>query len=98
SRTCRGVNVNFGDCRARERQQRADYERISPQLCRLRFLTGQMAHSFTRRRFTKRGGFYHHQIATAIYLALQGKPTEANQILNTGLALAEERVTNENRV
>jgi hypothetical protein len=96
-RTRQGVNVNFGDCRERERQQRAKYERISPQLCRLRFLTKQMAR-FTRSRFTKRGGFYDHQIAAAIYLALQGKTKEANQILNTGLALAEERVTNENRV
>jgi hypothetical protein len=97
-RTGQGVNVNFGDCRAREREQRARYEQISPQLCRLRFLTRQMAHWFTRGRFIKHGGFYDHQIATAIYLALQEKPDEANQILDTGIALAEERVTNENRV
>jgi hypothetical protein len=97
-RTGQGVNVNFGDCRAREREQRARYEQISPQLCRLRFLTSQMARRFTISRFTKSGGFYDHQIAAAIYLALQGKSNEANEILNTGLALAEERVTNENRV
>ena len=98
-RTRQGVNVNFADCREREREQRADYAAISQKLCRLRFLTSQMARwIFSERRSLRSGGFYDHQIAEAIHLALQGKATEARQILDTGLTLAEERLTNENRV
>jgi hypothetical protein len=97
-RTHQGVKINFADCRAREREQRAHYAEISQKLCRLRFLISQMARwvfSFGR---LKKGGFYDHQIAEAIYLALQDKADDANQILDTGLTLAEERITNENRV
>jgi hypothetical protein len=98
-RTLQGVNVHFADCRARERTQRAKYEKISQKLVRLRFLTGQMAPwAFAPNPFVKRAGFYDHQIAQAIYLALQGKPDEASQILDAGLGLAEDRITNENRV
>jgi len=98
-RTRLGVNVHFADCRAQEREQRARYAEISQTLCRLRFLTGQMAHwPFARNRRGQHGGFYDHQIAEAICLTLQGRGGDAKQILDTGLALAEERVTNENRV
>jgi hypothetical protein len=98
-RTRQGVNVNFADYRWREREQRAFYAEISSDLCQLRFLTNQMARSvFALWDFTKDGGFYDHQIAGAIYLALQGDVEGANNILKTGLILAEHRITNENRV
>lgn len=98
-RSRQGVYIHFADCRVRERQQRANYVEISQKLCRLRFLISQMARwLFAHSRFVKNGGFYDHQIAEALHLALQGKSNEANQILDSGLALAEERITNENRV
>jgi|HubBroStandDraft_6_1064221.scaffolds.fasta_scaffold92961_2 hypothetical protein len=104
-RTRQGVLVNFADCRVREREQRACYAQISEKLCRLRFLTSQMA----RWPFglNRNGGFYEHQIAEAMNLAMQVKKDQASEtsdlnkaseILNSGLILADERATNENRV
>jgi hypothetical protein len=104
-RTRQGVLVNFADCRVRDRQQRAFYAQISEKLCRLRFLTSQMA----RWPFglNRNGGFYDHQIGEAMNLAMQVKKdkasetsdlNKASEILNSGLILADERVTNENRV
>jgi hypothetical protein len=104
-RTRQGVLVNFADCRVREREQRACYAQISEKLCRLRFLTSQMA----RWPFglNRNGGFYDHQIGEAMNLAVQVKKdktggtsdlNKATEILNSGLILADEQVTNENRV
>jgi hypothetical protein len=98
-RTRHGVNVNFADCRLREREQRTYYAGISEKLCRLRFLTSQMARwPFGLSRLNRCGGFYDHQVAEAIYLALQGQPDKAVEILDEGLRLADDRITNENRV
>jgi len=98
-RTSQGVNVHFSDCRAREREQRVLYAEIAQMLCRLRFLTSQMAHwAIAHHHISRNGGFYDHQIAEAICLTLQKRGSDARQILETGLALAEERIINENRV
>jgi hypothetical protein len=73
-RTCQGVYVNFADCRLRERKQRKNYAEVSDRLCNLRFLTSQLAQwwpSFIQNWLQKSGGFYDHQIAEAIHLALQ---------------------------
>ena len=76
-RTRQGVNVNFADCRAREREQRACYAEVSEQLCGLRFLTSQMARwTFGLKPLNRYGGFYDHQIAEAICLALQNTPAK----------------------
>jgi len=97
-RTRQGVIINFADCRAREREQRKQYAVISEKLCRLRFLTSQMAGWLGLKRLSRTGGFYEHQIAEAIYLVMQGKPDQAGELLDLGLKLANERLTNENRV
>ena len=54
----------------------------------------------TRDRLWRRrsGGFYDHEIAEAIALALQGPGDGADRILANGEALAGERLRNENRV
>lgn len=93
-RTSRGVNVNFADCRLRERQQRTYYAQIAEKLCRLRFLSSQMARGI----FNRNGGFYDHQLAEAIHLAMLRKTRKASEILDEGISLAEDRLTNENRI
>lgn len=99
-RTRQGVYVNFADCRLRERKQRKNYAEVCDRLCNLRFLTGQIARwpSFIHNWLQRSGGFYDHQIAEAIHLALQENVDDANKILDRGLKLAENRLTNENRV
>jgi hypothetical protein len=98
-RTDQGVIVNFADCRERERDQRAKFIKIAEDLCNLRFLSCQMAPwRFWRRACDQGGGFYDHEIAQAIYLALQGDANEAGNILRDGLKMADDRLTNENRI
>jgi hypothetical protein len=100
-RTCQGVYVNFADCRLRERKQRKNYAEVCDRLCNLRFLTSQLARwwpFFIQNWLQRSGGFYDHQIAEAIHLALQENVDDANKILDRGLKLAENRLTNENRV
>ena len=84
---------------AREREQRACYAEVAEKLCGLRFLTSQMARwTFGLRPLNRNGGFYDHQIAEAIYLALQKHSDKANRILDDGLELAADRIANENRI
>src|SRR5262249_32248793 len=98
-RTDQGVIVNFADCRERERNQRAKFMKIAEDLCNLRFLSSQMAPwRFWQRACDKGGGFYDHEIAQAIYLALQGEAHQAGEILRDRLKLADRRLTNENRI
>ena len=95
-RSTLGVYVHFADCRAREREQRRALLPIAPRLCRLRYMSNQMA----RDRLWRRGGggFYDHEIGEAIALALQGNAGDADRLLANGEALAVERLRNENRV
>ncbi|MBN9560203.1 MAG: hypothetical protein J0H14_05670 [Alphaproteobacteria bacterium] len=95
-RSTLGVYVHFADCRAREREQRRALLPIAPRLCRLRYMSNQMA----RDRLWRQGGggFYDHEIGEAIALALQGTAGEADRLLANGEALAVERLRNENRV
>jgi len=98
-RTREGVNVHFADCRRREQKQREKYLSVLGKLCRLRFLASQMGRwPFVLRWLNKTGGFYDHQIAEAICLALEGDAKASDQLLDDGLALAANRLTNENRI
>jgi len=97
-RTRQGVNIHFADCRWRERQQRKAYSKISEKLCRLRFLTSQMAHWWFSGWFGRTGNFYDHQIAEAINLIVLNDDDRASEILCDGVRLAEDRLTNENRI
>jgi hypothetical protein len=90
-----GVYVHFADCRAREREQRRALLPIAPRLCRLRYLSNQMARDRLWRQGS--GGFYDHEIGEAIALALQGEAAEADRILANGETLATERLRNEQR-
>jgi hypothetical protein len=99
-RTEQGVYAHFADCRWCERKQRVFYSEISEKLCRLRFLTSQIARwPLGLSSFNTHGGFYDHQVAEALYLALQKKPDreKARKILDEGLRPADDRLTNENR-
>jgi hypothetical protein len=98
-RTRQGVSVHFADCKRREQIQRGKYLNVLSKLCRLRFLASQMGRwPFVLRWLNKSGGFYDHQIAEAMCLALEGNAQEAGQIIDDGLALASNRLTNENRI
>jgi hypothetical protein len=98
-RTRQGVNIHFADCRLREQKQREKYLNVLGKLCRLRFLASQMGRwPFVLRWLNKTGGFYDHQIAEAICLALEGDARASGQLLDDGLALAANRLTNENRI
>jgi len=98
-RTREGVNVHFADCRQREQKQREKYLKVLDKLCRLCFLASQMGRwPFVLHWLNKSGGFYDHQIAEAMCLALEGNAQEAGQIIDDGLALAANRLTNENRI
>ena len=97
-RTQHGVNVHFADCRAREREQRKSYSQLSEKLCHLRFLTSQMARWFLFSRISRTGGFYDYQIAEAINLTLQKKCALANEILDEGVSLAEDKLITENQI
>ncbi len=94
-RSTLGVYVHFADCRAREREQRRALLGVAPRLCRLRYLSNQMARDRLWRR--RSGGFYDHEIAEALALALQGTAEEADRLLANGEALAAERLRNESR-
>jgi hypothetical protein len=98
-RTRQGVSVHFADCRRREQKQREKYLNVLGKLYRLRFLASQMGRwPYVLRWLNKSGGFYDHQIAEAMCLALEGNAPEADQIIDDGLALAANRLTNENRI
>lgn len=95
-RSTLGVYVHFADCRAREREQRRALLPVAPRLCRLRYMSNQMARDRLWRRGS--GGFYDHEIGEALALALQGTAEDADRLLANGEALAVERLRNENRV
>jgi len=95
-RSTLGVYVHFADCRAREREQRRALLTVAPRVCRLRYLSNQMMRDAVWRR--RSGGFYDHEIAEALALALQGPGDGADRILANGEALAGERLRHENRV
>jgi hypothetical protein len=98
-RTRQGVNVHFADCRRREQRQKEKYLDVLSKLGRLRFLASQMGRwPLVLHWLTRTGGFYDHQIAEASCLALEGNAHEADKILDEGLALAANRLTNENRI
>ena len=98
-RTREGVNVHFADCRRREQKQREKYLGVLGKLCRLRFLASQMGRWPSVLHWVNRsGGFYDHRIAEAMCLALEGNAPEAGQIIDDGLALAANLLTNENRI
>jgi hypothetical protein len=98
-RTRQGVNVHFADCRRREQKQKEKYLNVLCKLGRLRFLAGQMGRwPIILHWLSRTGGFYDHQIAEASCLALEGNAHEADKILDEGLALAANRLTNENRI
>jgi hypothetical protein len=94
-RSTLGVYVHFADCRAREREQRRALLAVAPRVCRLRYLSNQMTRDVVWRR--RSGGFYDHEVAEAIALALQGTADGADRILANGETLAGERLGNENR-
>jgi hypothetical protein len=50
------------------------------------------------KRTGKAGGFYDHEIAQALVFSLEGDNQGARAILEQGLRMAVERVTNENRI
>src|SRR6185437_2129236 len=95
-RSTLGVYVHFADCCAREREQRRALLTVAPRVCRLRYLSNQMMRDAVWRR--RSGGFYDHEIAEALALALQGPGDGADRILANGEALAGERLRHENRV
>jgi hypothetical protein len=98
-RTRQGVNVHFADCRRREQKQKEKYLKVLSKLGRLRFLASQMGRwPIVLHWLSRTGGFYDHQIAEASCLALEGNAHEADEILDEGLALAADRLTNENRI
>lgn len=95
-RSTHGVHVHFADCREREREQRANLMPIQTRLCRLRYLSGQMLWDMLLQG--GQGGFYDHEIAEAIALAIQRRQGDADGILATGEAQATDRLESENRI
>ncbi len=87
-RSDKGVHVHFSDCPEKEKEQRAAFTGICPELCELRYLIGNMHDgSFGRlssllRRLGVTSGdrpmrsrkLYEHNIAQALMLAMEGKP------------------------
>ncbi len=93
-RSTKGVFVQFSDCPETERDQRKNYMQIGEALCQLRYLTSQMVRS----RVWPTRSYYDHQIVQAMVLALEGETKRATELLGPVLSMAEDRLTNENRV
>lgn len=96
----RGIYVHFSDCPKTEAHQRCRFSTISPELCELRYLTSQMHGS---RRFRKTDGkegesLFDHNLAQAIMLAMEGRTECAKAIVKAALAMAVNRVTNDNMI
>jgi hypothetical protein len=110
-RTAKGVFINFSDCAKREKQQRAAFTAICPELCELRFLTHEMRGrpwTSLRRLFRKdeadtpsnsaAASLFDHNIAQALMLLMEGKEEEAKSIAAAALEMAVKRSTNDNTI
>jgi hypothetical protein len=89
--THEGVFVHFSDCPEREAVQRSKLTEIVPELCELRYLTGEI-----RIRGTET--IFDHNIAQAIMLLMENKPGDAKKIASEALRMAVKRVTNDNTI
>ena len=109
-RTNQGVFVNFADCPIREREQRAAFTEICPELCELRYLTSQMHHTWLRRIGILRrrneaahaqrgdGSLYDHNMAQAVMLLMEGKTDDARKIAKAALSMAVMQSTSDNTI
>lgn len=108
-RTTKGVFINFSDCAKREREQRAAFTTICPELCELRFLTHEMRGGGWLRRLlgndeadsrsaSPAASLFDHNVAQALMLLMEGKEDEAKSIAAAALEMAVKRSTNDNTI
>jgi len=101
-RSQKGVYVHFSDSPDEEKAQRSRFAVISPEMCELRHLTYEMDsnRSLRFRRRTKRhpSSLYHHNMAQALMLVIEEKVNEGREIARQALAMAVQRVTNDNTI
>ena len=94
----KGIYVHFSDCSDIEKEQRARFSKICPELCELRYLTAQMHgwRPWLPRR--PQHSLYEHNMAQALMLMMENQEAPAKQIAEQALAMAVRRVTNDNTI
>jgi hypothetical protein len=103
-RSNRGVFVHFSDCPEEARRQRLAFTEICPELCELRFLTGEMDRNVSVMGLSIPGfrapkdSIFDHNIAQAIMLLMEGKVRDADDIAKAALTLAVSRATSDNTI
>jgi hypothetical protein len=101
-RSDKGVYVQFSNCPQEEADQRNRFTEISPELCELRYLTYQMqsGSNFSLGPRTARhpSSLYHHNMAQALMLVMEGKVNEGKRLAQQALTMAVQRVTNDNTI
>ena len=93
----KGIYVHFSDCPEIEKEQRAHFSQICPELCELRYLTAQM-HGWRPWSRPPQHSLYEHNMAQALMLMMESQVTPAKQIAGQALAMAVRRVTNDNTI
>ena len=108
--TGEGVFIHFSDDKATAAQQRMAFTTVCPELCELRFLTGDMhgTHLSPARfvhnifyRAKQRGegnSLFDHNIAQSLMLLMEGKTDDAKAIATAALGMAVSRSTNDNTI
>jgi len=94
----RGVYVDFSDCSQEQDDQRRRFTQISPHLCELRYLTAQMRSGWPFGIWHSPSSIYHHNMAQAIMLVMEGEDVRAKELTEKTLNMAVERVTNDNMI
>jgi hypothetical protein len=94
----KGIYVHFSDCPEIEKEQRARFSKICPELCELRYLTAQMHGWQPWAPRHPQHSLYEHNMAQALMLMMESQEAPAKQIAEQALAMAVRRVTNDNTI
>jgi hypothetical protein len=95
-RSDKGVYVHFSDHPDEACEQRQKFTVISADLCELRYLTNEMMTDSKGR--PNYNGLFEHNMAQAIMLLMEDKIREATALARATLAMAVDRVSNDNTI